>query len=535
MNNLNSPHGGLVSGHRESAWICPVCQTSETTYLSMVHEMRLDICSTCGLITQHTVTSNPGNQPSLIKTDETAKRDLLTSDTERRAASDYVHLLSRHTTEGTVLLVADDGHPFADLAKTGHFHVATHVNAQQLFEASLQTDFYDIAVVIYSLEKTLNPISALEKIHAALKTNGILLLTVPILDSWSAEFFRSGWIGWQPDNLYYFNSQTIQSALHRSGFAHVRIRPDYRHYSLQHVYRRAQAARQQTRITRLVRVAYHLLPQSVSRNVIKIRLSTSGIVIVAQSQATREHPLLSVIMPVYNEGQTVSSTLQAVLDKKLDGIDKEVIIVESNSTDDSLEKVKHFQQHPEVRLVLEERPRGKGHAVRTGFDHARGDFILIQDADQEYDIDDYDVLIDALRKYRSAFVLGSRHTDSWKIREFGNQPGISAYFNFGHFLFCGSLNLLYKQHMKDPFTMYKVFRKDCLYGLQFESNRFDFDFELVIKLVRKGYTPLEIPVNYHARSFSEGKKVRVFRDPLTWIRALIKFRFSPLYPDDSHS
>ena len=78
------------------------------------------------------------------------------------------------------------------------------------------------------------------------------------------------------------------------------------------------------------------------------------------------------------------------------------------------------------------------------------------------------------------------------------------------------------------FTMFKVFHRDCLYNLKFECNRFDFDFELVIKLIRKGYTPVEIPVNYNSRSFAEGKKVNMFRDPLTWLRALIKYRFSKI-------
>lgn len=76
--------------------------------------------------------------------------------------------------------------------------------------------------------------------------------------------------------------------------------------------------------------------------------------------------------------------------------------------------------------------------------------------------------------------------------------------------------------------MYKVFRRDCLHGLEFECNRFDFDFELVIKLVRKGYQPLELPVNYIARSFADGKKVSMLRDPLTWLRALVKYRFTKI-------
>jgi len=99
----------------------------------------------------------------------------------------------------------------------------------------------------------------------------------------------------------------------------------------------------------------------------------------------------------------------------------------------------------------------------------------------------------------------------------------------GHWIFLFLFNLIYLQSLNDPFSMYKVFRRDCLYGLTFESNRFDFDYELVIKLIRKGYQPVEVPVNYRSRSLSEGKKVTMFRDPLTWLRALARFRFGPVY------
>ena len=175
----------------------------------------------------------------------------------------------------------------------------------------------------------------------------------------------------------------------------------------------------------------------------------------------------------------------------------------------------------------------KGHAVRTGLTHATGDFVLIQDADCEYDVNDYDALLAPLVANRQAFVLGSRHLGDWKIRRFSDQTRMATFFNLGHWLFAGLLNILYRQKLKDPFTMYKVFRRDCLHGLRFESNRFDFDFELVIKLIRKGYLPKEIPVNYESRSFTEGKKVSPFRDPLTWLRALVKFRLAPLYDDEA--
>jgi len=106
--------------------------------------------------------------------------------------------------------------------------------------------------------------------------------------------------------------------------------------------------------------------------------------------------------------------------------------------------------------------------------------------------------------------------------------GLAEVFNFGHLLFLFLLNVMYGQRLRDPFTMYKVFRRDCLTGLQFTCDRFDFDWELLIKLVRSGHHPIEIPVTYNSRSFKEGKKIRMFRDPFTWVLAWAKARFGPL-------
>jgi glycosyltransferase involved in cell wall biosynthesis len=191
-----------------------------------------------------------------------------------------------------------------------------------------------------------------------------------------------------------------------------------------------------------------------------------------------------------------------------------------------------YKDHPGVKIILQEKARGKGYAVREGFERATGDVLMIQDADLEYDLNDYDALLEPVVNYKRPFVLGSRHGGRWKMRHFNEQEHISAYFNFGHKLFTTLINFLYGQKMKDPFTMFKVFRRDCLYNLKFECNRFDFDFELVIKLIRKGYTPLEIPVNYNSRSFKEGKKVNMFLDPFSWIKASFKYRFARITKDD---
>jgi glycosyl transferase family 2 len=240
---------------------------------------------------------------------------------------------------------------------------------------------------------------------------------------------------------------------------------------------------------------------------------------------------LSVVMPVFNEQKTFRVALDTLLDKVIPGIEIDIIIVESNSTDGTRDEALKYADHPRVRLILEERPQGKGHAVRVGLQEAKGDFLLIQDADLEYDINDYDSLLEPLRNFENGFVLGMRTSPdgSWGMRQFGERNFVSRIMNLGHVGFLALFNLVYGQHLRDPFTMYKVIRRDCLYGLTFECNRFDFDWELTAKLIRAGYIPKELPASYHSRSFTEGKKVSFIKDPLTWVVACFKYRFARLY------
>lgn len=234
-------------------------------------------------------------------------------------------------------------------------------------------------------------------------------------------------------------------------------------------------------------------------------------------------------MPIYNEVATVRTALDAILAKEVPGWTLEIILVESNSTDGTRDIVVGYRSHPRVKLLLEDRPRGKGHAVRTGFAAATGDVILIQDADLEYDLHDYDVLLAPLAAGRQSFVLGSRHGEGgWAIRKFSDQPLQALLLNGAHWGFTFLINVTLGVWLRDPFTMYKVFRRDCLEGLTFECNRFDFDWELLIKLIRRGHRPIEIPISYRSRSFKEGKKISMFRDPITWLWALARFRFSRL-------
>ena len=117
-----------------------------------------------------------------------------------------------------------------------------------------------------------------------------------------------------------------------------------------------------------------------------------------------------------------------------------------------------------------------------------------------------------------------------RMRRFDHQRLLGEALNVAHVLLRTLINVLYRQNMQDPFTMFKVFRRDCLYGLRLECDRFDFDHELVIKLVLKGYRPLEIPVRYRARSFRQGKKISFLLDPPALLAADFKYRLRRLRP-----
>jgi len=239
-------------------------------------------------------------------------------------------------------------------------------------------------------------------------------------------------------------------------------------------------------------------------------------------------PTLSVVVPVFNERATLRIALDALTAKRITGWEMEIIIIESNSTDGSRDIVLGYEGRPGVKILLEDQPRGKGRAVRTGLAHVTGDVVLIQDADLEYDLADYEKLLVPFTANTHTFVLGSRHGDSLFIRKFDEQVLHAFVLNAGHWFFTALIDVSLGLTLRDPFTMYKVFRRECLTGLRFEANRFDFDWELLMKLVRKGYRPIEIPIRYNSRSFKEGKKVSMFRDPPMWLWACLKFRFQRL-------
>jgi SAM-dependent methyltransferase len=399
-------------------------------------------------------------------------------------------------------------------------------------DVSLRTEHFDVAVLADLIEHTRDPLADLRHVWRVLRPGGVLFIAVPSLDSWSARLMRERWMEFKDEHLFYFDSLNIQWLLFKAGFEQVEIEAGHKRLSPDYVIRHFERFPVPL-VSPTARLTGTLLPGPLRRR--SITVVASGINVLGRRAALpppgERLERLSIVMPVFNERSTFPLVITQLLSKEIPGMEIEIVIVESNSTDGTRDEVRKFEGQPRVRIIFEDRARGKGHAVRSGLAHATGDFVLIQDADLEYDLNDYESLLEPLRAGRAAFVLGARHGmngQSWKVRHFTDQVIVSHVMNLGHLFFTGLFNRVYGTRLHDPFTMFKVFRRDCLHGLTFESNRFDFDWELVGKLVRAGYMPLEIPVNYQSRSFAQGKKVSLLRDPLTWFRACFKYRFVPL-------
>ncbi len=226
--------------------------------------------------------------------------------------------------------------------------------------------------------------------------------------------------------------------------------------------------------------------------------------------------MLSVIMPTYNEKNTLLTILEKV---RRVPIRKEIIIIDDGSVDGTQNILDQFRQEKDVKVVFHERNRGKGAAIRTGLGFATGDMIVIQDADLEYDPRDYLKLVPLIESGKAAVVYGSRILGR-------NDPSYFRYYWGGRLLTLVA-NLLFGLKLTDEATCYKVFRKEVLCKIKLDCTGFEFCPEVTAKVARLGYGIVEIPISYDPRSFEEGKKIR-WRDGVIAIWTLLKYRFLPL-------
>lgn len=242
---------------------------------------------------------------------------------------------------------------------------------------------------------------------------------------------------------------------------------------------------------------------------------------------------LTILIPVFNEVKTITSVLELIKKHKFNNffLEKEIIILlDIRSDDGTKEEILRFLKKNEnfADLQIVKKP-GKGYAIKLGFKKAKGNFILIQDADLEYDIDDYEKLLTPLVEKKTNFVLGIRfdqeNSSPWKMRKIKNERVYGFFLNIGGVFINWLMNFLYNVKIKDQASMFKVFDKKILNGIYLEADNFETEVELLCKLFKKKIYPLQIPINYKARSKAEGKKINFFKDGLSFIKVLIKYKF----------
>ncbi len=223
---------------------------------------------------------------------------------------------------------------------------------------------------------------------------------------------------------------------------------------------------------------------------------------------------LSVIIPCYNERETIAQILDAVKDV---GYASEIIVVDDGSTDGTRDVLKALPDDPLVQIIYHDRNQGKGAAVRTGFASAQGDILLIQDADLEYDPRDYPMLLKPLEEGKAKVVYGSRFLGGpHKTMFFWNMVANRSLTLI--------TNILYNSILSDMETCYKVFKAEVVRNLPLRSRRFEFEPEITAKVLKRGYRIYEVPISYNGREWNEGKKIKWTDAPkAAW--TLIRYRF----------
>ncbi|HUS50785.1 MAG TPA: glycosyltransferase family 2 protein [Candidatus Paceibacterota bacterium] len=230
---------------------------------------------------------------------------------------------------------------------------------------------------------------------------------------------------------------------------------------------------------------------------------------------------LSVIIPAYNEKKTIWEIIQKV---KATKILKEIIIIDDFSTDGTREYLKKLKDK-EIQVFFHDKNYGKSHALRTGIKESKGDIIIIQDADLEYDPGDYYKLVKPIEQGKTKVVYGTRFpTKKGHPSLLYPYQSLLNPFYFGNKILTNLANLLYKANITDEPTCYKVFDAKVLKSINLKSERFEFCPEVTAKVRKKGYKIYEVPIRYNPRTIKEGKKIN-WKDGIVAIWTLIKYRF----------
>ena len=233
------------------------------------------------------------------------------------------------------------------------------------------------------------------------------------------------------------------------------------------------------------------------------------------------NPTLTIIIPCYNEKNTIISLLNKI--EEIKNINKEIIIVDDNSTDGSTDLIKNYKFSSNHKKIFHKKNLGKGGAIKSAKKYIAGEYIIIQDADLEYFPEDYNVLLNEIEKDKNNFVVyGSRvlkRNDLINVQDFSHQIRI-----YGNRFLTKFSNLINKQNLTDAHTCYKMFKSEIFKSIKLEENDFAFCPEITTKLSLLNINIKEVPINYIGRSYNEGKKITA-TDGFKAIFTIIKYRF----------
>ena len=507
-----SPTEAVARSRANARFIsCPACRADAERYLFHERGARFVQCRSCGAVDV--------NPPAREVPDyfDVRSTSVTIEDREhvRKELEDVVRYATglyrarRGSSPGRVLVagrVPHDGGmpPQTDAVQLTRDETLrlVHENDVSPIVAAMGDDV-ELVVLNQLLEACPRAADVVAELASHLSGEALLVVVYSNAASLPGRLLRRNWRRFFEWKAVYFNPENLRSMLELAGLRFV----DQSGLSTSYT------------VTRAIDLVFPGRPfaniaRQLGLGVASMRVPTGTYMsIFERSRESVPDDLLSVIVPVFNEAAYVRTVLDQLLGKEY-VIPHEVIVVESNSTDGTREIVRSFEGRPGLRIIYEDRPSGKGAAVRRGLTEATGTIMLIQDADFEYDLDDYDVLLEPIVQRRTSFVLGSRTLglDDWKVRRFARSRLKAFLMNVAQLLFAWIFNALFQQRVTDVATMFKVFRRECIEGIEFVETGFSFDIELVCRLVKRGYSPMEVPVNYVARGFDEGKKVRFVND-----------------------
>jgi hypothetical protein len=523
------PTEAVTRSRANAAFIsCPACGADAERYLFHERGARFVQCRSCDVVYVNPPAREvpdyfdipPTGGGATIEDGEHVRKEL--GDVLRYATDVY---RARHGSAPARVLVAGRMADAQNIASPAHIDALQLTRDETLrlvHDADVSPiveaidDDVEMVVLNQLLEACPHTSAVVAELVVRLPTRALLAVVYSNTGSLPGRILRRNWRRFFDWKAVYFNSENLRSMLERAGLRLVAQTGVNTSYT---VTRALDLTLPGTSVADVGR--------RLGLGTASVRVPTGTYVSIferAGEAETRE--LLSVIVPAFNEAAYLRAVLDQLLAKQF-VIPHEVILVESNSTDGTREIAQTFERRRGLQVIYEDRPRGKGAAVRRGLTAATGTIVLIQDADFEYDLDDYDALLEPIVQRRTSFVLGSRSLGlgDWKVRRFARSRGKAFLMNVAQLLFARTFNLLYQQRVTDVNTMFKVFRRECIEGVAFDATGFSFDIELACVLVKNGYSPMEVPVNYVARGFDEGKKINFVSEFFPSFLMFFKCRF----------